>query len=265
MIDIVIFGIGVVAAIVVGLVIGTRDRKKVNRSNRIASSRVSVPQGVDSVDPPEQLSADEREHLRKVAEYCGKRYVTNEDMRAYIIHTIDMDFQSMDGWCEWDSSIHEQAGQYDRLHRGVTEKLNVIAYDSIHRIAKVSGSTGRTYITSYRQCSCPDFRARLLPCKHMYSLCVALEGNPQKSIPDSAPLPLYGLRIALAGRFGSKDDPNGVRAQINRMGGVWANSINQDTSLLVCGKEPSASKILAAQNYGIHVIDVQELDSLFAK
>ncbi len=239
-----------------------------SRNNYVCSSwhapkQHNLQQGFDSLNLPAHLSDDEKSLLRKVADYSGKRYITDKDMEAYTIHRIDEEFQIMDGWCEWDRSIHEQPGQYERLKRGVMEKLSVMAYDSNQKIAKVKGSTGRFYLTSYQQCSCPDFKARHIPCKHMYSLCMALDGNPEQAIVSSSAKNLTGLQIALAGRFGSKNDPNGIRARINARGGEWSETIGKETSLMVCGKDPSEAKIQAARNYGAFVIDELDLDDLF--
>lgn len=258
----------IIAAVLAAMTSTNRHR---HHSSRVVSTysqptqRHSVlPPNFDSENLPASMPEEERDIISKVASFCGKRFITSDDLKKYSLHQIDADFQAMEGWREWDASIHEQPGQYKRLQRGIQEKMRVVVYDGRQHIAKVSGSTGRMYIASFRQCSCPDFRARNLPCKHMYNLCVRLEGHPDTSIGFPTQKPFFGLQFALAGRFGSKNDPNGIRARINNRGGTWTDTISKDTTFLVCGTSPSKAKVQVAQNYGVPIMTESEFDALFA-
>lgn len=101
------------------------------------------------------------------------------DMREVILTQISDDFAAMPGWSEWDASIHRANGQYERLGRAVDSSSPIVIeeYDPLTQKASVIGASGNRYTTSYRRCSCPDFRSRRLPCKHMYALAVALDGD----------------------------------------------------------------------------------------
>jgi len=68
----------------------------------------------------------------------------------------------------WDMPVHFEEGQYDRILRSDTVVL--FNYDSKSNSAKTRGSKGEVYSTTFSQCTCMDFQARGLPCKHMYKL-----------------------------------------------------------------------------------------------
>lgn len=72
-------------------------------------------------------------------------------------------------WWEWDTSVHESKGQPARMQRALTQDI-VIQEISKKGVAKVRGTRGIVYKTSFRSCSCPDFAQRFRPCKHMYLL-----------------------------------------------------------------------------------------------
>lgn len=72
-------------------------------------------------------------------------------------------------WWQWDSSVHESKGQPARMQRALTQSI-VIREVSKKGIAKVQGTNGDVYKTSFLSCSCPDFAQRIRPCKHMYLL-----------------------------------------------------------------------------------------------
>lgn len=98
-----------------------------------------------------------------------------------IMQKMGEDFQAL-GWDVWDPSVHRANGQLDRIRRAATDKrLTVIEYDGDFGTATIKGAEGNTYTVSGERCTCPDFRTRGLPCKHMYLLAMALseEENDQ--------------------------------------------------------------------------------------
>lgn len=72
-------------------------------------------------------------------------------------------------WWQWDSSVHESKGQPVRMQRALTQNI-VIRDVSKKGVAKVQGTQGIEYKTTFQTCSCPDFTQRIRPCKHMYLL-----------------------------------------------------------------------------------------------
>lgn len=68
----------------------------------------------------------------------------------------------------WDVSVHFRKEQQDRVLR--SKSVKILQYDEHKQIAETSGSKGAVYITSFSDCTCRDFKTRLLPCKHMYKL-----------------------------------------------------------------------------------------------
>ena len=209
-----------------------------------------------------------REQRRAQRQAEQKRLETAEKLRKAkeeVINNISSDFQSMPGWRDWDSSIHRTDGQLDRIKRAASEDMAVLAYDPDYSLAKVKGSSGEIYLTSCRRCSCPDYRERRLPCKHMYFLCMKKKKKSSKLIVDSIHKRLYGLTIALAGKFpGSSNGPDGFRAKLNSLGAIWRESVNRDCSALVCGTNPSPRKIELAQYYDMEVFEAEDIDNIFS-
>ena len=96
-----------------------------------------------------------------------------------IMQKMGEDFQAL-GWDVWDPSVHRANGQLDRIRRAATDKrLIIIKRDG--STFDIKGTEGNVYTVSGEGCSCPDFRTRGLPCKHMYLLAIALseEENDQ--------------------------------------------------------------------------------------
>jgi hypothetical protein len=216
----------------------------------------------DSQNPPDSLSADQREFVKKVADYCQTRYISQADLQRYNVHVMSELFSAMPGWSIWDSSIHEAKGQYARMERATA--IKVLCYSPYNQLAKIQGNTG-VYLTSYKRCSCPDYRYRHLPCKHIYALAMELDGDDKKQISDDNHSPLSGLTFALAGRFhGGRNNPDGIRKKIESLGGAWVDDISRGCSALVTGHSPSATKISRAEELDMEIIPSEAIDSLFS-
>ena len=70
-------------------------------------------------------------------------------------------------WKKWDpcsSSEHQQR----RMMRANTSDITIKEIDKENRFGIFVGE--RTYRTTLESCTCPDFKERKLPCKHMYRL-----------------------------------------------------------------------------------------------
>lgn len=74
-------------------------------------------------------------------------------------------------WAKWNEvPMNEaQSRRFDRaIECGFTPKtINLDA-----KFAIIVGSEGKAYKTTLTKCTCPDFKKRRLPCKHMYFLAV---------------------------------------------------------------------------------------------
>ena len=223
------------------------------------------PNAIDSWNLPSTFSSEEQHQIKKIAEFFGVRYVTGTETHKWILHHISTDFNAMQGWDVWDSSIHDAPGQFERVERGIMDRsISVLCYDPKYQLAKVQGKTG-VYLTSSARCSCPDFRKRRLPCKHMYALAVELEGDIQKEILDSDHDPLYGLRLALVGHLPkSSQGVGGIRAEITDRGGKWSEDIDQfDSSAVVVGTNPSVRRLDRIQSFDIETLTPEAIKDLF--
>ena len=81
------------------------------------------------------------------------------------------------GWGEWSFKIH--------LYN-VQRKRQLAAYGFMNEIHKIDKEKRKGIIHGYevtlRSCTCPDFNARKLPCKHIYCLALLL-GIPLETTP----------------------------------------------------------------------------------
>lgn len=72
-------------------------------------------------------------------------------------------------WHSWDeSSVSEE--QSRRLERARNGELTPVWVDTRIALASFVGGDSKKYHTSLKKCSCPDFKKRGVPCKHMYYL-----------------------------------------------------------------------------------------------
>lgn len=219
---------------------------------------------IDSLNPPADYTPEMKDELRKVAAFCGSSHITQKDVQKFIIHQMSEDFLSMKGWDIWNSSIHETYGQFERMERATTDKsISILSYDPKHQLAKVQGKTA-VYLTSCKRCSCPDYRKRYLPCKHMYALAMELDGDTEKCILDDKHPPLYGLTLALAGHLPkSKNGVGGIRADITDRGGTWTDSIEFDCSAVVMGTSPSLKRVERAKDFDMEILSPESIQTIF--
>lgn len=72
---------------------------------------------------------------------------------------------------------------YQRTRMNSARNVHVLKYDPERQVAYVhSEKDSQTYTTTYRYCTCWDFRMRELPCKHMYAVMInigIIPGNMQ--------------------------------------------------------------------------------------
>lgn len=224
----------------------------------------SVPT-IDAMNPPSWFSDELKDRLRAISNDCGKIYITQKDIQEHIINDISRECSALIEWDIWDISVHRSPGQFERMERACMGGCpKVLCYDPEHRIAKVQG-TSAIYLVSGRRCSCPDFRKRHLPCKHMYALLMTLDGDDEQRIVDVEHKRFHGLTFALAGRFpGGRNSDDGIRAQIEKDSGQWTDYVNAyRCSALVTGTGPSQSKVGEAKRLDMEILTEFDLDDLF--
>lgn len=79
---------------------------------------------------------------------------------------------------KWNSEVHADAEQLTRKNRAESEPMKIIHLNTATMSGKVCAKDRATvYEVSTESCSCPDFKKRGLPCKHMYFLDSALEAE----------------------------------------------------------------------------------------
>lgn len=254
-----LFVAAMLVAVIAGIISGVKQS--------IPQAKESPPPPVEALDSqnlPSTLSTAEREHILKIAKHWGTRYVTQADMRRYAIWDVSEGFSEMPGWDIWDISVHESPGQYERMSRGALDgKISIICYDPKYQLAKIMGSSG-IYLTSCNRCSCPDYRKRRLPCKHMYSLMMELNGDPTQRISDPAHKSLYGMTFALAGHLPRKTKTtSGIREQIIELGGNWSDDISFDSTAAIIGTDPSIARVTRAKSFDMEILSPEAIHDLF--
>ena len=74
---------------------------------------------------------------------------------------------SEDLWSKWDACSNSEQ-QQSRMMRAASGEVVVKSIDKKARFAHFVGS--KSYKTTLLSCTCPDFKKRRIPCKHMYKL-----------------------------------------------------------------------------------------------
>ena len=193
-----------------------------------------------------------------------------EDIINQIINNIEADFEKI-GWTEWDGSIHRADGQLERIKRAAYHNngLSLTQYSPRTGFGIVRGSSGESYLVNCHRCSCPDFRERQLPCKHMYFLAMLLvDANPEtgvqtkeasKYIPEYASdNVLSGIKFDIVGR-----NQNEVKEFITKHGGAFGNTSWRETDALITTGTMETQKLLYAKERNIEILTFDELQNLF--
>ena len=72
---------------------------------------------------------------------------------------------------DWDDEVHDDLDQVTRQDRARNEYMRIISIDRKSKEATIQAGDHRSvYHVTMHGCSCPDFKKRELPCKHMYRL-----------------------------------------------------------------------------------------------
>lgn len=186
-----------------------------------------------------------------------------------IVHMRKL-FSSMPGWDQWEPDIHRTPEQFVRLRLSMLDDgLSVLCYDAKFKIAKVLdmhyANKGQLYLTSCRRCGCEDFRERKLPCKHMYTLASALEGNVERPILDRDHPPLHGIKFTLAGHFPKKSKAYiGVREELAALTGDEETELPYyDASAILLGENPSEGRQTMIEESGLEVFTLEDARTLF--
>ena len=108
------------------------------------------------------------ESCKKCAEFESDKNIANQ-------RGISKDeWKSIKKWYKWDESIHYSKAQKERLSRAVNDGIIVRDINQKKGYGIVIGTTGEYYYVCLDHCSCPDFKKRQRPCKHMYRLALEL-------------------------------------------------------------------------------------------
>lgn len=79
-------------------------------------------------------------------------------------------------WKQWDN-VHNSNKQQERFQRAVNGDVTLKKICPKSKCAIFIGANQGNYRTTLASCSCPDFKKRKVPCKHMYYLAHELNLN----------------------------------------------------------------------------------------
>lgn len=191
---------------------------------------------------------------------------TIEDCNKKIAQLITNDFSEI-GWNKWDDLPHDEPSQLERLKRATLygDDIHIVQYNDLLGIAKIKGSSGNYYLTSGQRCSCPDYRNRLKPCKHMYKLAVYLTDENVHMETDcsikgshSHDNVLGGLRFTIAGR-----GQTAIKEFIVNHSGIYGNFGCREMSALVVTSDTITEKRADAVVHDIEILTFEQLQNLF--
>ncbi len=163
------------------------------------------------------------------------------------------------GWTEWDESIHCSDEQVTRMRRAVEENaFDLVCYNPNTQNAKIRSKSGKCYLTSSHRCSCPDFRDRRLPCKHMYFLSYVIPDYKDRFPNMKKGNSLKGLNFCICGR-----GQDAVKEYISAHGGEIGNIFIRETSAVVLASQIESSVVATAKEYNMEILTFEELKTLF--
>lgn len=191
---------------------------------------------------------------------------TIDDVKEKLVNMISQEFEK-NGWNKWDRSVHESPQQLIRLKRGTSddEQMSLLRYDENMGIAKFKGSSGNYYLTSGERCSCPDFRERLKPCKHMYRLATLISEYEEYLEVDDSFQGSYsednilgGLQFSIVGR-----NQSSIKEYITKHSGMFGSSQWKETSAIVLASDIMTERRVEAIARDVQIFSFEQLKTLF--
>ena len=81
----------------------------------------------------------------------------------------------------WPITVFDDPEEMKRAHRAFDSKnMKIVSADRENKIYAVLGEHGEVYTIQNGHCSCMDFRARKLPCKHMFFVNMMLDEKEER-------------------------------------------------------------------------------------
>lgn len=173
------------------------------------------------------------------------------------------------GWDKiWSTEIHRKPGQLDRIKRAVIfgDNIHIVQYNALLGIAKIKGTSGNFYLTSGERCSCPDYRKRLIPCKHIYKLSIFLNEEDNQSLktdtsfksPNAHDNVFGGLNFSIVGRNQAP-----IKDFIAEHSGLYGDYNRMNVSALVLASDIMTQKRVDAISHGVEILTFEQLQNLF--
>lgn len=201
---------------------------------------------------------------KKKAQEISKIVNDPKAIQDKIIKDIINDFRNL-GWNSyWDDSIHHAEGQLDRLERAVAlDSIRLIKYSEHSGYAKILGTKRAYYLVNQYRCSCPDFRKRRMPCKHIYFLALTIPNYQEHLFNDHMSHSgeddtLYGLTFNVTG-----NKQKAVKEFIVHHGGQFEDLNVLRTTAVVTSDDQLTERVLSAKSSDIEIFTFEEFQKIF--
>lgn len=136
---------------------------------------------------------------RRISELQRKREIEEQQklsrFRKYFPLDLNND-QTASFLSIWDIKAHNNENQIRRQRRALCETIPIEINTRLCSATFVSRHSNKIYKTDMVNCTCSDFSARELPCKHMYRLFYELNHAPQN--PG-----IFDISYAILDKFGN--------------------------------------------------------------
>ncbi len=235
-----------------------REEEEVQREREMIQEREREKKEQEA-ERQKQLAAEAE---RREAEIKEKQEKLRED-RARLAGLTKELCAELNWNSIWPDTLHDEDDQIDRNIRADKDPIHIRSVSGDGEYFNMFGKSGASYLTSKRGCSCPDFKKRGKPCKHMYKILLVIAyGEP---IPNNEETPLYGLTFATVGRKGADDYD--VDSLIKSRGGTLADSrthVFDCAAVVIKGSSPSQTKLDEAADTRTLVMTADDFRDSFA-
>ncbi len=98
----------------------------------------------------------------------NKQEKKNDSTDSYQTNILVNEWKNPFG--NWSVEQLSKSGQEDRYKRSIFDNMRILEINEESGVALIVGTQGVVYDTTLNSCTCPDFKQRRLPCKHIYLL-----------------------------------------------------------------------------------------------
>lgn len=257
--ELIIFIIGSFIAISLSIhIISSNRRKELERQKAIRRHELER-QNAEREQVRKEQEAERRKEEQRIRQLEEKRVIL-ENHRNHTLSNFHL-LPGSDCWPDDIFSEEEQIKRIDRVYYD-TKKMSLECFDTRYNIAKIRGTSWRLYLTNAQFCTCPDFRFRLGPCKHMYFLGNWIADKGEQFIEIDYEKGLSGITAYLVGRF-PKGKEQAV-ADLQERGCEILEKYNNEVNIAITGRTNAVKTLEKLQDSGVPIFDYKTALKVFS-